>query len=129
MTPELTALVLAALLQVATFVAYSITAQRQVGRGYAMSPRDTPRTLTGVAGRLQRTMANSFEGLILFGIAVMAVTYSDTANGLTGAVAMLYLLARVLYLPAYVFGWTPWRSLIWVIGLCATVFLLVWSLL
>ncbi|MEQ5871197.1 MAPEG family protein [Sagittula sp. NFXS13] len=129
MTPELTALVLVALLQVATFVAYSITAQMQVGRGYALSPRDTPRTLTGKAGRLQRTMANSFEALILFAVAVMAVTYADKTGGATAIASALFLIARVLYVPAYVWGWTPWRSLIWLVGLFSTVFLLIWSLL
>ncbi|CUH78013.1 MAPEG family protein [Tropicibacter naphthalenivorans] len=129
MTPELTALTLSALLQVCIFVAYSITAQMQVGRKYAASPRDTPRELTGKAGRLQRTMANHFEGLILFGIAATVLTYADKASETTALAAMTYLLARVLYVPAYVWGWTPWRSLIWFIGLLATVFMLIKALL
>ena len=37
MTPELTVLTLAALLQVVTFVAYAIPANREVGPGYTMS--------------------------------------------------------------------------------------------
>ncbi|SHH91340.1 hypothetical protein SAMN05443551_3536 [Marivita hallyeonensis] len=41
MTPELTALTLAALLQVLQFVAYSISANLQVGPKTAMSSRDT----------------------------------------------------------------------------------------
>jgi len=40
MTPELTVLTLAALLQVVTFVAYAIPANREVGPGYTMSARD-----------------------------------------------------------------------------------------
>ena len=74
MTPELTALTLAALLQVLQFVAYSVAANIQVGPKTAMSPRDKPIHLTGTAGRLQRAMNNHFEGLILFGIAVMVIT-------------------------------------------------------
>ncbi|SPF77815.1 MAPEG family protein [Pseudoprimorskyibacter insulae] len=124
MTPELTALTLAALLQVLQFIAYSITARRQVGTRYALSPRDEPRELTGTAGRLQRAMNNHFEGLILFGIAVMVITYSDQGNGLTALCSALYLVARVLYVPAYVFGWSPWRSYIWIVGLLATVIML-----
>ena len=129
MTPELTALTLAALLQCLQFALYSVLAQKQVGSKYAASPRDEPRQLTGIAGRAQRALNNHFEGLILFGIAVMAVTYSDRGSAETALAAALYLGARVLYLPAYLFGWTPWRSLIWVAGFLATVFLLVWSLL
>lgn len=129
MTPELTALTLAALLQVLQFAAYSITAQLQVGTKKALSPRDTPVQLTGKAGRLQRTMNNHFEGLILFGIAVMVITYSGQGDGSTAIACALYLAARVLYVPAYVFGWVPWRSLIWAFGFFATLYLLIAALL
>ena len=129
MTPELTALTFAALLQAIHFAIYSVLAQMQVGTRYAASSRDTPRQLTGYAGRAQRAMNNHFEGLILFAIAVMVVTYADKAHGYTALAATTYLIARALYLPAYLFGWTPWRSLIWFIGFLATLFLLVWVLL
>ena len=128
MTPELTALILAALLQIAQFVLFSVLAQRQVGPKYAASPRDTPRQLTGYAGRAQRAMNNHFEGLILFTIAVVAVTYADKTSALTVLCALAYLGARLLYIPAYLFGWAPWRSLIWVVGLLATAVMLVAAL-
>ncbi|MBP0481484.1 MAPEG family protein [Sagittula salina] len=129
MTPELTALSLSALLQCLQFALYSVLAQKQVGPRYAASPRDEPRQLTGYAGRAQRALSNHFEGLILFGIGVMTVTYSDKAGGATAIAAGIYLAARALYLPAYLLGWSPWRSLIWFAGFLATVFLLVWSVI
>ncbi|WGW03929.1 MAPEG family protein [Tropicibacter oceani] len=129
MTPELTALTLAALLQVVHFAIYSVTAQIQVGTKYAASPRDTPRTLTGIAGRAQRAMNNHFEGLILFAIAALTLTYADKADEFTAIASALYLIARVLYLPAYLLGLAPWRSLIWFIGFLATTFLLIKALL
>lgn len=129
MTAELTALTLAALLQMVQFLAYSIAANRQVGPRYAMGPRDEGRALTGVAGRLQRAMNNHFEGLILFGIAVMVITLSDRATALTEMAAWAYLAARILYVPAYVIGRGPWRSLIWSVGLLATLVLLLTALL
>ena len=129
MTPELTALTLAALLQVLQFVAYSITAQMQVGTKKALSPRDTPVQLTGTAGRLQRAMNNHFEGLILFGIAVMVITYSGQGDDRTALAGAAYLAARALYVPAYVFGWVPWRSVIWAVGFLATLYLLIAALL
>ncbi len=129
MTPELTALTLAALLQALQFAAYSITAQMQVGTKKALSPRDTPVQLTGKAGRLQRAMNNHFEGLILFGIAVMVITYSGQGDDMTALACVAYLAARVLYVPAYVFGWVPWRSLIWAIGFFATLYLLLAALM
>ena len=129
MTPELTALTLAALLQVLQFSAYSATSVRQVGPKKAVGPRDNPIQLTGTAGRLQRAMENHFEGLILFTIAVLVTQISGQNTPYTATCAYIYLGARVLYVPAYVFGWAPWRSLIWMVGLLATVAMLVAAIL
>ena len=124
MTSELTVLALAALLQIVQFVAYSVAANLQVGPRYAMGPRDTPRSLIGLAGRLQRALTNHFEGLILFTIAVLVVHLSGSANSASAWAAWAYLGARVAYVPAYAFGLSPWRSLIWMVGLFATLTLL-----
>ena len=120
MTPELMALTLAALLQVLQFCAYSITSIAQVGVHKAAGPRDKSIELTGTAGRLQRAMNNHFEGLILFGIACTVLTLSGEATPYTALLAYTYLAARVLYIPAYYFGWRPWRSVIWFVGFLAT---------
>ncbi|MCI2395219.1 MAPEG family protein [Aliiroseovarius sediminis] len=129
MTPELTILALAALFQVVQFTIYSALAQMQVGSKYAASPRDKPRELTGKAGRAQRALNNHFEGLILFTAAVVVVTMSDQSTATTATCAYIYLGARLLYLPSYLFGWTPWRSLIWFVGFIATVVMLISALI
>ena len=129
MTPELTALTLAALLQALQFAAYSITANRQVGPRKALGPRDEPIPLTGLAGRFQRAMNNHFEGLILFTIAVVVVTLSGQSTPFTAACGWAYLAARALYVPAYAFGLSPWRSLIWFVGFLATLSMLIAALL
>lgn len=129
MTPELMALTLAALLQVLQFCAYSVASIMQVGVNKAAGPRDKAIVLTGTAGRLQRAMNNHFEGLILFTIAVVVITYTDQSDQKTMLFAFTYLGARILYVPAYVFGLAPWRSLIWVIGLAATVAMLISALI
>ena len=128
MTPELMALTLAALLQVLQFSAYSLASIKQVGVHKAAGSRDKPITLTGTAGRLQRAMNNHFEGLILFTIAVVVITYTDQSDSKTMLFAFTYLGARILYVPAYVLGLTPWRSLIWFVGLAATVAMLLSAL-
>jgi len=131
MTAELTALALATLLQVAQFMAYSIRANLDVGPSYAMSARDSDpsRPLSILGGRLLRALNNHFEGLILFTIAVVLVTLSDTANGFTAACAWAYLIARVLYVPAYAFDLSPWRSLVWMVGFFATIFMVISALI
>ncbi len=128
MTPELTVLVLATLVQGVQYGIYSAMAQAQVGSDYAAGPRDVPLQLTGIAGRAQRAMNNHFEGLILFTIAVVVVVLSGQSSGLTQAAAWAYLGARVLYVPAYLYGWTPWRSAIWFVGFLATFAMLIAAL-
>ncbi len=131
MTPELTALALAALLQAVQFVLYAVGANRELGPGYAMSARDRPpsRPMSETTGRLQRAMTNHFEGLILFTIAVLVVTLGDGSTGVTAACAWVYLAARVLYVPAYALGLRPWRSVVWMAGFAATIAMIVAALL
>ncbi len=136
MTTELTVLTLAALLQVVQFFLMSVPANLELGQGKTLSPRDPDRLgkplieqVSVRTGRLFRALNNHFEGLILFSIACLVITVSGQSTGLTGACAWIYLIARVLYVPAYAFGWVPWRSLIWAVGFLATTIMLVAALL
>ena len=96
-----------------------------------MSARDRPpsREVAPLTGRLGRAMDNHFEGLILFGIAVLVVALSGTGTALTAACAWAYLAARVLYVPAYALGWRPGRSIIWAVGFTATVAMVISTLI
>jgi uncharacterized MAPEG superfamily protein len=129
MTHELYVLILAALLQVVQFAIFSVTANLQVGVKKAMSPRDEPVHLTGIAGRAQRAMNNHFEGLILFSIAAIAITLTEKSSTFTAICASAYLIARILYVPAYLQGLAPWRSLIWFVGMLATTLMLIAALI
>lgn len=130
MTPELTVLALAGLLQAVQFCLYALRANLDVGPGYTMSARDREpsRPMSILGGRLQRALNNHFEGLILFIMAVVVVTLGDKSSALTAICAWVYLAARVAYVPAYCFGWRPWRSLIWFVGFVATFVMLVVAL-
>ena len=129
MTPELTALALAALLQVAQLCLYSVVGQAQAGTHAALKPRDDKIELTGKPDRIYRAMNNHFEGLILFTIACTVITLSDQSTPLTTACAFTYLAARLLYVPAYVLGLVPWRTLIWLVGFLATAVMLIAALI
>ena len=128
MTAELTVLALAGLLQGLQFAAFSVAANRQIGPRVAMGTRDVKPELTGTAGRLQRALNNHFEGLVLFTLAVVVVTVPGQSSGLTATSAWIYLLARILYVPSYVFGWVPWRSVIWAVGFAASMIMILASL-
>ena len=64
----------------------------------------------------------------MFAIAVVVIALSDQSTVFTQACAWTYLVARVLYVPAYAFDWVPWRSVIWGVGFFATVAMLVAAL-
>ena len=136
MTPELTALALAGLLQAVQYVLMSVPANLELGPGKTLSPRDPDRLgrplveqVSPVTGRLFRALNNHFEGLILFTLAVTVVTLANQSTPFTQACAWIYLAARVLYVPAYAFGLVPWRSLIWFIGFGATILMIAASLI
>lgn len=136
MTPELTVLALAALWQVIQITLMAIPANLELGTAKTLSPRDPERLKTPLmdqvsprTGRLHRAMNNHFEGLILFTVAVVVVTLGEASSPLTTTCAWIYLAARIVYVPAYAFGWVPWRSVFWAVGLCATVIMLLTTLI
>ncbi len=136
MTPELTVLTLAALLQVVQYALMAIPANLELGPGKTTSARDRDRLggpiedqLSQGTARLYRALNNHFEGLILFTIACVVVTLSGMANGFTAACAWIYLAARFLYVPAYCYGLKPWRTVIWLAGFLATTLMLLAVLL
>ncbi|AZL58613.1 MAPEG family protein [Tabrizicola piscis] len=131
MTPELTVLALAGLLQAAQFTLFAVPANRELGVGYTSSPRDRPpsRQMSAVTARLQRALNNHFEALILFTLAVVVVTLGNQSTPVTQYAAWLYLAARILYVPAYALGWRPWRSAIWSVGFFATLTMIVAALI
>lgn len=136
MTPELTVLALAILLQAAQFCLMAVPANLELGPAKTTSPRDRDRiggsledALSTRTARLYRAMNNHFEALILFTPAVVLVTLADAGTPLTAACAWTYLAARVLYVPAYALGWRPGRSVIWFAGFLATLLMVISTLI
>ena len=136
MTPELTALACAALLQVVQFFLMAIPTNVELPQGKTLSPRDRARLggsiqdqVSDRTARLIRAWENHFESLALFTIAVVVVTLAEASTGLTQTCAWIYLGARIAYIPAYYFGLVPWRSLIWFTGFLMAPVMLVSALL
>ena len=136
MTPELTALALAALLQVLQFALMAVPTNLELSPGKTLSPRDRKRLggdlqdqVSDKTARLIRAWENHFESLALFTIAVSVVSLANANTPFTALCAWTYLIARTLYIPAYYFGLTPWRSLIWLVGFLAAPVMLIATLL
>lgn len=90
------------------------------GIPYVLSSRDTTAPNHGpLGGRLDRNVGNQVEGMILFLPLVAVSELAGISNVWTVNAALVYLAARVLYLPAYAFGLVPFRTMIWSAGLFA----------
>ncbi|MBP1805346.1 MAPEG family protein [Rubellimicrobium aerolatum] len=129
MTAELIALVVAAFIQFLHIgvSGYFMNATPE-GRAWNQSPRDIPRDPGLKGGRAQRAAENHVTALLLFATAVLTLAVTDQFTGWTAVLAWVFVLARLLYIPAYVQGWSPARSGIWAVGALATALLLLAAL-
>ncbi len=128
MTIEIQVLAWAGLLAAAQVILAAIPANMQLGSPYLASARDEQRPLSGIPARLDRAFRNHLEGLLLFAVAVVAVTLGGGASPLTEGCALAYLAARIVYVPLYAFG-VPWlRTLVWAVGFVATILMLLAAL-
>jgi len=128
MTQELTILTYAALLLIIQIGLSAVGGIIQNGLSYSISSRDSAKPLAGIFGRTDRALNNYYSALVLFTIAVVVLTLAGKSNDLTVNCAWVFLAARIAYIPAYIFGIIFVRSLIWGIGLTATIVMLVVAL-
>lgn len=125
MTTELTVLILSTLLTVVQLLLYAVPANLELGVDKTAGPRDEPLELkTATTGRLKRAYENQAEWLLPFAIAALTLYVTDQGTNFTGICAWVYLAARVLYVPAYVYAWTPGRTVIFMFGFGATLMML-----
>jgi uncharacterized MAPEG superfamily protein len=87
------------------------------GMPWALGPRDEGGAPLGkFGGRLERVYRNFLETFVFFAAAVLLAHALDksTPNSVLGA--QIYVWARLLYIPAYVFAIPFLRTLIWTAG-------------
>ena len=120
---EIHILALYGLLVIVTLIAQATGMMTQLGMGYLLSSRDEHRTVKGISGRLDRALNNSITAMVLFAPAVLILTVMQATSNQTLLAAQAFLIARVVYLPAYAFRITGLRSLAWMVGIAATALL------
>ena len=113
---ELQLLAVAVLIGLVHLLWASAAAQPQRGLKWNVGPRDEPVVLTGMAGRLERASANFRETFPLFAAAVIVVYLSGRIGFVSAHGALIYVAARVIYLPLYAFGVPVARSIVWVVS-------------
>lgn len=95
----------------------------QLDMGYLLSSRDETRTLEGMLGRTNRALDNSVTALALFAVPVLVMGLRDAYTGESLLAAQVFLAARIVYIPAYVFGIVGLRTGVWLAGFLATLVL------
>lgn len=81
--------------------------------------RDKPPEMSVIAGRLDRAKNNMLEALPIFiALALLALAKGGDTSKVAHA-ATIFLIARVVYVPAYLSGVPMLRSLAWLIGVVA----------
>ncbi len=83
-------------------------------------PREQQAKLTGFGARALAAHQNSFESLIIFAVALAVVIGSNNVYQVTETLAIMYVIARVLYCIFYYINQDILRSLVWLVGyVCA----------
>ena len=118
MTTDLTMLVWCVLLTlVSPYVYVTGLLIRPNGLAWGLGNRDQPLTGEAVwALRARRAHANLVENLVPFAALVLVAHATGRSNGATALGAELFFWARLLYLPAYILGLAPWRTLIFAVA-------------
>ena len=125
MSSELSILALYGLLIIVVVLLNVLTAMSQVGLMTLGGARDDMPALTGVAGRVERTLANSVVAMALFAPAVLILSAKDAFTSGSLLAAQIFLIARVVFVPVYAFAIpVPFlRTIVWMAGFLATIYL------
>ncbi len=111
MSIELSVLAWGCVLGVVQIFVAAQLARRQYGLDWALSSREaTQPPPSPLVGRMKRAQANFFETFPIAAAAILIVEVAGLNSNWTAAGALLWLVARLLYLPIYAAGITGWRS-------------------
>jgi uncharacterized MAPEG superfamily protein len=125
MNTELTMLAWGCVLAIVHIFAAVRMKTRQYGTTWNMGARDEELPpLNPVAGRLARAQANYFETFPVMAAAILIVTLASLETRWTAIGAILWLAARVVYLPLYAMGVPKVRTLVFMVSLVGIVLVL-----
>jgi uncharacterized MAPEG superfamily protein len=92
----------------------SILTPRQLGGTWVAGPRDEQRRVTGISGRFVRAHHNLLEIFPQFVAALFLVHAAHAAGSRSAVGAWLFVIARLVYVPAYAFAPPGVRPICWV---------------
>ena len=83
----------------------------------SLGARDNPPPYTIIGGRAARALANMQEALPVFLTLALLNLIVGTAGEIAVTGAWIFLLARLVYVPAYLSGIPGLRTLVWMVSL------------
>ncbi|MGF6220828.1 MAPEG family protein [Pseudomonas frederiksbergensis] len=88
-------------------------------------PRQQQAQLTGFGARALAAHQNSFEAFMIFAVGVLVAHTTQTAGWLIDALAIVFVIARIIYLLCYWADLAWQRSLVWFVGLVCSLLLMI----
>lgn len=110
---------------IAALLPYLSALAAKIGaRGYDNNePRTWLARQEGFRARANAAQQNAFEALPFFAAAVLVAHLVHGPQARVDQLAMVFIAARVVYLPVYLAGWGTVRTLVWAVGMAATVWI------
>jgi uncharacterized MAPEG superfamily protein len=108
---ELACLILSVVLWLIHVVLQAVTGNVALPFGYLFTSRDKPVAVKGLLyGRATRALANYIENLVPFVALALALMVTQRTGGLG---ATIWILARIVYIPLYLFDVVYARTAVW----------------
>ena len=102
------------------------TATRDRGLDWNAGPRDGDQKPLGeMAGRAERALKNFQETYPVFVALALGLAVTDRTGGLGAIGAWLWFVARIVYIPLYLFGIRYVRSLCWLASILGLLLMLI----
>ena len=125
MSLELHCLAWASILGLAHIFIAGNARSKELGVKWNMGARDEKvKDLSPVTQRLLRAQSNFFETFPLFASAVLIVAVSHSYSVYSYWGSLIYLLARIIYLPLYAFGVPVVRTIVWLFSIVGLLLIL-----
>ena len=122
---ELTCLELSVVLWLVHVLVQTAFGNAQLSSRYLLGSRDGPAEARGVLyGRACRALGNYLENFTPFVALALALIVTQRTGGAGAIGATIWILARIAYLPIYVFGIIYVRTLAWGISIVGLVLML-----
>lgn len=117
MTIEMQALLVVTAVLLASLGVQGGLAPATHGFRWGLGPRDEPRPPSMLQGRMNRIVANTIEGMVLFIPLVFIAYATGISTPLTQTGAVLFAAARIGFAIVYAIGIPVLRSVVWGVGL------------